>query len=123
MAIRWGSYPVKGLHDELIQARGKPRPAANQLCQFLHGLSDKEIEEHKSAADLAIKLMGITFTVYSEQDGGAILFKSFKDGVVTVVMKGSCSGCPSSTVTLKSGIEKLLKNFIPEVQEVVAEAL
>ncbi len=72
MAIRWGSYPVKGLHDELIQARSKPRPAANQLCQFLHGLSDKEIEEHKSAADLAIKLMGITFTVYSEQDGEAI---------------------------------------------------
>ncbi len=72
MAIRWGSYPVKGLHDELIQARSKPRPAAKQLCQFLHGLSDKEIEEHKSAADLAIKLMGITFTVYSEQDGGAI---------------------------------------------------
>jgi Fe-S cluster biogenesis protein NfuA len=58
-----------------------------------------------------------------EQDGGAILFKSYKDGIVTVVMKGSCSGCPSSTVTLKSGIEKLLKNFIPEVQEVVAETV
>lgn len=72
MAIRWGSYPVMGLYDELIQDRSKPRPAARQLCQFLHSLSDKEIEEHKSAADLAIKLMGITFTVDSEQDGGAI---------------------------------------------------
>ncbi len=72
MAIRWGSYPVKGLYDELIQGRAKPRPAANKLCQFLHGLTDKEIAEHKNAADLAIKLMGITFTVYSEQDGGAI---------------------------------------------------
>lgn len=58
-----------------------------------------------------------------EQDGGAIHFKSFKEGVVTVVMKGSCSGCPSSTVTLKTGIETLLKNLIPEVTEVVAEAV
>ena len=58
-----------------------------------------------------------------EQDGGAIHFKSFEDGIVTVVMKGSCSGCPSSTVTLKSGIERLLKQLVPEVNEVVAEAL
>ena len=58
-----------------------------------------------------------------EQDGGAIHFKSFEDGIVTVVMKGYCSGCPSSTVTLKSGIERLLKQLIPEVSEVVAEAV
>lgn len=58
-----------------------------------------------------------------EQDGGAIHFKSFEDGKVTVVLKGSCSGCPSSSVTLKTGIETLLKNLIPEVQEVVAEAV
>jgi Fe-S cluster biogenesis protein NfuA len=57
-----------------------------------------------------------------EQDGGAIQFKSFKDGIVTVVLQGSCSGCPSSTLTLKSGIENLLKKLIPEVSEVVAEA-
>ncbi len=58
-----------------------------------------------------------------EQDGGAIHFKSFENGIVTVVMKGSCSGCPSSTVTLKTGIERLLKQLIPEVNEVVAEAV
>jgi Fe-S cluster biogenesis protein NfuA len=57
-----------------------------------------------------------------EGDGGAIDFKSFKDGVVTVVLKGSCSGCPSSTLTLKAGIENLLKRMIPEVSEVMAEA-
>lgn len=57
-----------------------------------------------------------------EQDGGAILFKSFESGIVTVVLKGSCSGCPSSTMTLKGGIENLLKQLIPEVTEVVAEA-
>jgi len=53
-------------------------------------------------------------------DGGAIDFKSFKDGVVTVELKGSCSGCPSSTMTLKSGIENLLKRMVPEVETVEA---
>lgn len=57
-----------------------------------------------------------------EMDGGAISFKSFKDGVVTVVMKGSCSGCPSSTFTLKAGIENLLKRMVPQVEAVEAEA-
>jgi Fe-S cluster biogenesis protein NfuA len=56
-----------------------------------------------------------------ESDGGAISFKSFKNGVVTVKMQGSCSGCPSSTMTLKAGIEGLLKRLVPEVESVVAE--
>ncbi len=55
------------------------------------------------------------------RDGGAIDFKSFEDGIVTVILKGSCSGCPSSTLTLKAGIENLLKRLVPEVEEVVAE--
>jgi NFU1 iron-sulfur cluster scaffold homolog, mitochondrial len=58
-----------------------------------------------------------------EQDGGLITFRSFQEGVVTVQLKGSCSGCPSSTVTLKSGIEGLLKKMVPQVKEVVAEAV
>ncbi len=57
-----------------------------------------------------------------EQDGGAIHFRSFNNGVVTVALKGSCSGCPSSTLTLKSGIENLLMKMVPQVTEVVAEA-
>ncbi|MFZ9755177.1 MAG: NifU family protein [Bacteroidia bacterium] len=57
-----------------------------------------------------------------EMDGGAIDFKSFKDGIVTVEMKGSCSGCPSYTMTLKAGIENLLKRKVPEVVSVEAEA-
>lgn len=56
-----------------------------------------------------------------EMDGGNIEFKSFNEGVVTVVLQGSCSGCPSSTVTLKSGIEGMLKRMVPEVTEVVSE--
>jgi len=56
-----------------------------------------------------------------EMDGGNIEFKSFDKGKVSVVLQGSCSGCPSSTVTLKSGIEGMLKRMVPEVTEVVAE--
>lgn len=56
-----------------------------------------------------------------EMDGGAIQFKSFEKGVVKLMLQGSCSGCPSSIVTLKSGIEGLLKRMVPEVTEVVAE--
>ena len=57
-----------------------------------------------------------------EMDGGAIQFKSFKDGKVNLALQGSCSGCPSSMITLKAGIEGMMKRMIPEVQEVVAEA-
>lgn len=56
-----------------------------------------------------------------EGDGGAIEFRNFNDGVVTVLLKGACSGCPSSTATLKGGIEQILSQHIPEVKEVVAE--
>jgi Fe-S cluster biogenesis protein NfuA len=58
-----------------------------------------------------------------EGDGGAISFHSFDEGVVKVQLQGACSGCPSSTITLKSGIENLLKRMIPEVTEVVAEGV
>lgn len=57
-----------------------------------------------------------------EMDGGAIQFKKFDDGVVTLMLQGSCSGCPSSMITLKAGIEGMMKRMIPEVNEVVAEA-
>lgn len=54
-------------------------------------------------------------------DGGHIEFRNFENGIVTLALQGSCSGCPSSKITLKSGIEGLLKRMVPEVQEVVAE--
>ena len=53
------------------------------------------------------------------RDGGDIKFKEFKNGVVTVQLQGSCSGCPSSTMTLKQGVENLLKHYIPEITEVI----
>ena len=57
---------------------------------------------------------------YVAQDGGDVLFAGFRDGVVELYLQGSCSGCPSSTATLKMGIETRLREAIPEVQEVVA---
>lgn len=57
-----------------------------------------------------------------EMDGGAIQFKSYNDGIVNLMLQGSCSGCPSSMITLKAGIEGMMKRMIPEVKEVVAEA-
>jgi len=58
-----------------------------------------------------------------EMDGGAISFKSYHNGSVTLSLQGSCSGCPSSMITLKSGIEGMMKRMIPEVKEVLAEAV
>jgi len=57
-----------------------------------------------------------------EMDGGAIQFRSYNEGTVNLMMQGSCSGCPSSMITLKAGIEGMMKRMIPEVKEVVAEA-
>ena len=79
-------------------------------------------EEAGEIEQKIIKLLDDHVKPAVEMDGGAISFKSFKEGVVTVVMKGSCSGCPSSTFTLKSGIENLLKRMVPQVEAVEAEA-
>jgi Fe-S cluster biogenesis protein NfuA len=57
-----------------------------------------------------------------EMDGGAIQFKSYENGKVNLMLQGSCSGCPSSMITLKAGIEGMMKRMIPEVKEVTAEA-
>ena len=87
-------------------------------------VADPAIERTTTNSDLENKIIE-TLEEYVkpavEQDGGAIHFKSFDGGRVTVVLKGACSGCPSSTITLKAGIENLLKRMIPEVTEVVAE--
>ena len=79
----------------------------------------------QGANELESKIISVLDTYVRpavEADGGNISFKSYHEGIVTVMMQGSCSGCPSSTLTLKSGIEGLLKRMVPEVTEVVAEA-
>lgn len=69
MTIRWGSYKVKNLYDEMLRASGRPRPAALALSNYLRSLKDSEIEEYKIGAESAIHVMGVTFTVYTEEEG------------------------------------------------------
>ncbi|MGW8247870.1 MAG: circularly permuted type 2 ATP-grasp protein [Acidiferrobacterales bacterium] len=69
MAIRWGKYKTDHFYDELIRVAGKPRPVAAPLCQYLRELKDRDIDEYKAAADLAIQVMGISFTVYTQEEG------------------------------------------------------
>src|SRR3569623_2638356 len=69
MAIRWKQYPTQGFHDELMRGGGQPRDAARFLCLYLRTLSDLELQERKAAAELAIRVMGISFAVYSQQGG------------------------------------------------------
>ncbi|MDX5151460.1 MAG: circularly permuted type 2 ATP-grasp protein [Acidiferrobacterales bacterium] len=69
MAIRWGKYKTDHFYDELIRVAGKPRPVAARLCQYLRELKDRDIEEYKAAADLAIQVMGVSFTVYTQEEG------------------------------------------------------
>jgi Fe-S cluster biogenesis protein NfuA len=101
--------------DVLIQMPApKPVEAVNES-------QEQKIYEPSEYDDAIISLLDEYVRPAVENDGGAIDFRSFKDGVVTVAMRGSCSGCPSSTATLKGGIENLLKSHLPEVKEVVAE--
>ena len=87
---------------------------------------DKDIYEIKSEENLLevekqiIKILDTKIKPAVAKDGGDIKFKEFKNGVVTVQLQGSCSGCPSSTMTLKQGVQNLLCHYIPDVKEVIA---
>jgi Fe-S cluster biogenesis protein NfuA len=80
-------------------------------------------ENNKSLNEIEkkiIKILDQKIRPAVARDGGDIKFKEFKDGVVKVQLQGSCSGCPSSTMTLKQGVQNLLCHYLPEVKEVVA---
>ena len=85
-----------------------------------HGDQPQEGAENEEIIKQIKELLDQRVRPVVAQDGGDITFHGFKDGVVYLHMKGACSGCPSSTATLKSGIENLLRHFIPEVVEVRA---
>ena len=86
---------------------------------------DENIVEQNSNLDeieeKIVKILDQKIRPAVARDGGDIKFKEFKDGVVKVQLQGSCSGCPSSTMTLKQGVQNLLCHYLPEVKEVVAE--
>ena len=84
---------------------------------------NKDFGNNKTYGEIENKIIKILETKIRPavaRDGGDITFKEFKDGKVTVMLKGSCSGCPSSTLTLKQGVQNLLCHYIPEVKEVLA---
>ena len=85
---------------------------------------DENVKEEESSYDeiekKIVKILDQKIRPAVARDGGDIKFKEFKDGVVKVQLQGSCSGCPSSTMTLKQGVQNLLCHYLPEVKEVVA---
>jgi Fe-S cluster biogenesis protein NfuA len=91
---------------------GKEFVIANELF--------KEKKEHSEIEKKIISILETKIRPAVAKDGGDIKFKEFKDGVVKVELQGSCSGCPSSTMTLKQGVQNLLCHYLPEVKEVVA---
>ena len=112
------------LQDYLTQ--GLPVLSEKIITEKAVIVGDSEVIGEKSTNETDIKIAQILDEYIRpavEGDGGAFTFKSFKNGIVTVVLQGSCSGCPSSTFTLKAGIEGLLKRLVPEVNEVVAEEM
>ena len=84
---------------------------------------ESENSSNLNLSDIEKKIINILETKVRPavaRDGGDIKFKEFKDGIVTVNLQGSCSGCPSSTMTLKQGVQNLLCHYIPEIKEVIA---
>lgn len=102
--------------DVLIQMPA-PKPAEETTAEE----APKKVYAPSEYDDAIRSLLDEYVRPAVENDGGAIEFRGFENGVVSVLMKGSCAGCPSSTATLKGGIENLLKQHLPEVTEVVAE--
>ena len=87
---------------------------------IVNGLFADKKEEHGEIEKKIISILETKIRPAVAKDGGDIKFKEFKDGVVKVELQGSCSGCPSSTMTLKQGVQNLLCHYLPEVKEVVA---
>ena len=85
-----------------------------------NGLLGEKKEEHTEIEKKIISILESKIRPAVAKDGGDIKFKEFKDGIVKVELQGSCSGCPSSTMTLKQGVQNLLCHYLPEVKEVVA---
>ena len=86
-------------------------------------IANESFEKKEELSEIEKKIISILETKIRPavaKDGGDIKFKEFKDGVVKVELQGSCSGCPSSTMTLKQGVQNLLCHYLPEVKEVIA---
>src|SRR5687768_599977 len=86
-------------------------------------ISEDSFDDDPADADVVAQIRELIETRVRpavEQDGGDIVYRGFRDGTVFLAMQGACSGCPSSSMTLKQGIEGLLKHYVPEVEAVEA---
>ena len=92
-------------------------PVINEIVGSVHASVEGDNEDIVSQI---VELLDTRVRPAVAMDGGDIVFHGFEEGVVYLHMQGACSGCPSSTVTLKMGIENLLRHYVPEVQEVQA---
>jgi Fe-S cluster biogenesis protein NfuA len=110
--VNQGVKPLPHVEGEFAAPQ---KPVQENASEVDHSVPQNEVEQK------IIAVLEQYVRPAVEQDGGMIVFKSFKDGVVSLLMRGACSGCPSSTVTLKAGIQAILKKFVPEVSEVVSE--
>ena len=96
----------------IVRARAASVPPSRVLQDLAQHVADEELV-------ITIKeLLDTRVRPAVAQDGGDITFRGFKNGTVFLHMKGACAGCPSSTATLKHGIQNLLRHFVPEVQQV-----
>lgn len=117
-------------NDEMSWAILKSEIIMIMMDHFVSGLDsyDKIEKEEKKISNVPqneierqiVEIIETKVRPAVAQDGGDIIFNSFEDGVVKLELKGACSGCPSSTITLKNGIESMLKYYVPEVKEVEA---
>lgn len=98
------------------------REAATPSATAADGAATSYSAEEQEIVDQIKEMIETRVRPAVAQDGGDIVFHSFKDGIVKLEMHGACSGCPSSTATLKSGIENMLKHYVPEVIAVEAVA-
>ena len=101
------------------------KPILNEEVASENG-DGEDSQQPSGGSEMDIKIKGLLDEYIKpavEQDGGAIEYHSFQDGVVKVLLQGSCSGCPSAMITLKSGIENLLKSMMPEIERVEAEEI
>tara|TARA_B110000027_G_scaffold93065_1_gene98317 strand:- start:295 stop:831 length:537 start_codon:yes stop_codon:yes gene_type:complete len=85
-----------------------------------NGLTGENKTHHSEIEKKIISILETKIKPAVAKDGGDIKFKEFKDGIVKVELQGSCSGCPSSTITLKQGVQNLLCHYLPDVKEVIA---
>jgi Fe-S cluster biogenesis protein NfuA len=115
---------IPSVREFLKQYLEEGKPIVNE--EEVAALKPKDTEEIELNESDVVKRIRELLDNYVrpavEMDGGAIQFRSYDNGVVNLMLQGSCSGCPSSMITLKAGIEGMMKRMIPEVKEVVAES-